>query len=290
MAKICSDINKPDGQYIVPASCQALLDFVSTLPLRKVPFIGRVTERMLADCFGVALCGEVFAARGAIARVMSPQSAEFMLSVALGAGDTTPHEDRDREGHARKGISTERTFRPLHAPDQLEQKCLPIGAIAPPRARSALPSAVSRRAAPPTRARRGRCRAIARCLAEDMAREGLRGKTLTLKLKPVTFETFTRALTLASHIHTEEQILRRAHARRPDASRAAGWCWTLRAAALTLRGVWCGQRGAAAAAARVPASHQAHGPPHVLAAQRGGPRPHAPPAQSAAAHPAAAAP
>ena len=51
-----------------------------------------------------------------------------------------------------------------------------------------------------------------------MAREGLRGKTLTLKLKPVTFETFTRALTLASHIHTEEQILRRAHARRPDAS------------------------------------------------------------------------
>jgi hypothetical protein len=132
VAKICSDINKPDGQYIVPASCQALLDFVSTLPLRKVPFIGRVTERMLADCFGVALCGEVFAARGAIARVMSPQSAEFMLSVALGAGDTTPHEDRDREGHARKGISTERTFRPLHAPDQLEQKCLPIGAIAPP--------------------------------------------------------------------------------------------------------------------------------------------------------------
>ena len=39
-----------------------------------------------------------------------------------------------------------------------------------------------------------------------MAEEGIKGKTLTLKLKPVTFETFTRSVTLQSYVTSYDQI------------------------------------------------------------------------------------
>ncbi len=49
LAKICSDINKPDGQYVLPSNRADILQFVSTLPIRKVGGIGKVTERMLHE-------------------------------------------------------------------------------------------------------------------------------------------------------------------------------------------------------------------------------------------------
>ena len=42
LAKVASDINKPNGQYILPREPTALRDFVQTLSLRKVPGIGKV--------------------------------------------------------------------------------------------------------------------------------------------------------------------------------------------------------------------------------------------------------
>ena len=42
LAKIGSDIKKPDGQYEVPRTRQAVMEFLSTLSVRKVPGIGRV--------------------------------------------------------------------------------------------------------------------------------------------------------------------------------------------------------------------------------------------------------
>lgn len=42
LAKICSDLNKPDGQMVLQTHPTQLAQFVSTLPVRKVPGIGRV--------------------------------------------------------------------------------------------------------------------------------------------------------------------------------------------------------------------------------------------------------
>ena len=36
LAKVCSDINKPDGQYILYASRDAIVRFLESLPIRKV--------------------------------------------------------------------------------------------------------------------------------------------------------------------------------------------------------------------------------------------------------------
>lgn len=38
LMQICSDINKPDGHYVLPAAREAVMAFLHTLPVRKVRF------------------------------------------------------------------------------------------------------------------------------------------------------------------------------------------------------------------------------------------------------------
>lgn len=40
--QICSDRNKPDGQWTIPPEVPAILNFVGELPIRKVSGIGKV--------------------------------------------------------------------------------------------------------------------------------------------------------------------------------------------------------------------------------------------------------
>ena len=165
LAKICSDINKPNGQYVLGASREEVLDFVRTLPIRKVGGIGKVTERTLEEVFGARTCHDLALASAPIACLLQPSTAQFLLTVALGSGGSESHEQLEMAGHERKSISCERTFRDLSARKELENKL----------------------------------QELATALAQDMMEQGLTGKTLTLKLKPVTFDTFTRAVTLASY-------------------------------------------------------------------------------------------
>lgn len=36
LAKICSDKNKPNGQFLVPSTVKAITEFITDLPIRKV--------------------------------------------------------------------------------------------------------------------------------------------------------------------------------------------------------------------------------------------------------------
>ena len=54
IAKISSDKNKPDGQYIVPATREAVLEFLRELPCRKVGGIGNGCTPVLAYLPGCA--------------------------------------------------------------------------------------------------------------------------------------------------------------------------------------------------------------------------------------------
>ena len=56
LAKIASDLNKPDGQYVItPAGMD---DFVHCLALEKIPGVGQVSARKLAD-MGLKTCADV---------------------------------------------------------------------------------------------------------------------------------------------------------------------------------------------------------------------------------------
>lgn len=87
LAKVCTDIHKPNGQYFLPPVYQSIMDFVQRLPIRKVSGIGGVTESML-KAVGVETCSDLFEKRGLLALIHSPVSSRFFLRVALGLGSS----------------------------------------------------------------------------------------------------------------------------------------------------------------------------------------------------------
>ncbi|XP_053303929.1 DNA polymerase kappa [Spea bombifrons] len=166
LAKVCSDKNKPNGQYIIPHDRQAVMDFIKDLPIRKVPGVGKVTEKML-KALGITTCTDLYQQRALLSLLFSDTSWHNFLNISMGLGAT--HIERDGE---RKSMSTERTFSEMSAPEeQLEL-----------------------------------CQELCKDLAQDLCKEDLKGKTVTLKLKNVNFEVKTRASTVTSGVSTEEEI------------------------------------------------------------------------------------
>ncbi|NWV65452.1 POLK polymerase, partial [Malurus elegans] len=166
LAKMCSDRNKPNGQYRISPERQAVLDFLKDLPIRKVPGIGKVTEKML-KALGIVSCSELYQQRALLSLLFSEISWRNFLDISLGLGST--HLEKDGE---RKSMSTERTFSEINTAE--DQYSL--------------------------------CRELCRDLAQELQKEGLKGKTVTLKLKNVNFEVKTRASTVLSSVSTEEEI------------------------------------------------------------------------------------
>lgn len=58
LAKVASDVNKPNGQHVIAAERPAITCFLATLSLRKLPGIGRVAERVLREVLHATTCDE----------------------------------------------------------------------------------------------------------------------------------------------------------------------------------------------------------------------------------------
>uniref|UniRef100_A0A671R2G3 DNA polymerase kappa n=1 Tax=Sinocyclocheilus anshuiensis TaxID=1608454 RepID=A0A671R2G3_9TELE len=166
LAKVCSDKNKPNGEYRIPPERQVVMGFMKDLPVRKVSGVGKVTEKMLA-ALGIVNCDQLGQQMALLSLLFSGTSWHNFLHISLGLGSTCIERDSER-----KSMSTERTF--VEMSDAEAQYSL--------------------------------CRDLCQDLAQDLQREGLKGKTVTLKLKNVKFEVKTRAFTLQYAVCTEEQI------------------------------------------------------------------------------------
>lgn len=166
LAKVCSDKNKPNGQYQILPSRSAVMDFIKDLPIRKVSGIGKVTEKMLM-ALGIVTCTELYQQRALLSLLFSETSWHYFLHIALGLGST----DLARDGE-RKSMSVERTFSEISKTE--EQYSL--------------------------------CQELCAELAHDLQKEGLKGRTVTIKLKNVNFEVKTRASTVPAAISTAEEI------------------------------------------------------------------------------------
>ncbi|XP_063114432.1 DNA polymerase kappa isoform X2 [Cavia porcellus] len=166
LAKVCSDKNKPNGQYQILPSRQAVMEFIKDLPIRKISGIGKVTEKML-KALGIITCAELYQQRALLSLLFSETSWHYFLHISLGLGST--HLARDGE---RKSMSVERTFNEINkAEDQYSL-----------------------------------CQELCSEIAQDLQKEGLKGRTVTVKLKNVNFEVKTRASTVSSVVSTEEEI------------------------------------------------------------------------------------
>ncbi|CAE6431558.1 unnamed protein product [Rhizoctonia solani] len=136
LAKICSDLNKPNGQYIMPFDRSTILEFTKNLPMRK----------------------------------QNKLHLHSLLCAYLGIHDNSvaPYT-RD----LRRSLGYERTFNPQNDSKVLLETL----------------------------------DKIAEGLAQDCEKRGWAGKTLTLKYKLDTYQTFSRAKSLPKWTMTKEDIL-----------------------------------------------------------------------------------
>ncbi|USP82396.1 uncharacterized protein yc1106_09670 [Curvularia clavata] len=168
LAKICSNINKPNGQFLLPSDRQTIIDFMRTLPTRKVNGIGRVFEREL-DAIGVKTCGDIYAHRAYIAKLFGQKAFQFLMQCYLGLGRTIIKRAEDYE---RKSVGTETTFKELQAPDALREKL----------------------------------RQVAEELEGDLKRTEYKGRTLCIKIKLHTYEVHTRQTTPPFAVHKADDL------------------------------------------------------------------------------------
>ena len=166
LAKICSDRNKPNGQFLLEPDRDVVLKFIRNLAIRKISGIGRVSEQML-KALGIETCEDLYTKRDLLYLLHSPISFRFLIQVSLGLGNTSIATDSKR-----KSIGTETTFSEINKPDELLEMC----------------------------------DKLCQSLAEDMKGQELKGKTVTIKLKTVKFEVKSRSLSPLSPVSTYEEI------------------------------------------------------------------------------------
>ncbi|PCH43374.1 IMS-domain-containing protein [Wolfiporia cocos MD-104 SS10] len=169
LAKICSDKNKPNGQYELEFEPRAIKAFMHDLSIRKVPGVGRVNERLL-DSIGIKTCGDIYTHRGILALMDKQFGLHFLLQAFLGIASNVVQPGQREE---RKSIGAERTFTPLADTNRILQKLEEIAAE----------------------------------LESDMEHGGWTGKTVTLKFKLDTYQVFTRAKSFDRWVSTKKEDL-----------------------------------------------------------------------------------
>ena len=170
LAKIASDINKPNGQYFVGPSEHEIIEFVHPLPLRKVCGIGRVMEKTLRGVSQIETVKDLYSRRADVHALFKPATVHFLLRVSIGHSESKRHESAGDENANntggdetlhRKGISHERTFSPTSSWSEL---CINL-------------------------------EKISLSIVHDLREKNLRPKTITLKVKLSNFDIVTKATT-----------------------------------------------------------------------------------------------
>ncbi len=102
LAKIASDWNKPDGQFVITPD--DVDEFVQTLPIRKLYGVGKVTARKM-ESYGIETCGDMQAYKKTELIEMFGSFGETLYTLCRGI-DERPVQTEGR----RKSISVEHTF------------------------------------------------------------------------------------------------------------------------------------------------------------------------------------
>jgi DNA polymerase kappa len=174
LAKICTDMNKPNGQTYLPPNTEGIMDFMKNLSVRKIPGIGRMTELILGS-LGIYNCADVLEKAVEIFLSFSEKTSSFLFRAALGISRN--HHEEDDEDACQKSISVSSTFRPLVTLEQFRDKISELSEE----------------------------------LSERIDKRKVAGITVTLELKSVKFEVVQKSMTVKSYIWLAEDIARYCH-------------------------------------------------------------------------------
>ncbi len=153
LAKIASDWKKPDGCFVIrPHQVES---FLTPLPVRKIPGVGKATEQVLTD-MGIATVGDLrqWTEEELIARFGKWGTRLFELARGIDESPVVPSRKR-------KSWSSENTF----------QKDITLEEVAE------------------------YLRSEAHHLWESLEQRSIHGRTITVKLRTGDFQTATRRLT-----------------------------------------------------------------------------------------------
>ena len=166
LAKLASDLEKPDGLVIVPP--ENVEKFLAPLPVGRIFGVGKKTEARLAG-LGFRTIGELAAAdHKKLAAALGERMAAQLLALAHGIDDRPVEPIR-----AAQSIGREETFeKDLLAREAAERVLL----------------------------------SLAEEVGWRLRREGLAARTVTLKVRLASFDTFTRSRTFPDPLSYDEDI------------------------------------------------------------------------------------
>ncbi|CAG9311916.1 unnamed protein product [Blepharisma stoltei] len=168
LAKMATEINKPNGQFYLQPEKAAIIDFIEKQNVRKVPGCGKVLEKLLNE-LGVKKCQDILKKKLEISFVFNETSLVFLLKSALGLGPTH-HPQSASEEH--KSVSISRTFPPTGNLQEIEEKL----------------------------------KSFCETIAKELEEKDAECKNLTVTIKTLNYEVINRSETSKKFIHKLEDI------------------------------------------------------------------------------------
>lgn len=119
LAKVASDLHKPDGLTVVPDDPDGVRAFLAPLPVGRIFGVGRTTGEALA-ALGIRTIGDLQRAdAAALARRVGPRAASELRALAFGIDSREVETEREE-----KSISREHTF-----PEDTTDRALVLGTL-----------------------------------------------------------------------------------------------------------------------------------------------------------------
>jgi DNA polymerase IV len=165
LAKIASDLNKPDGLTIIAAA--DVPAFLKTLPVAKIPGVGAKTVTRL-QALGVTKTGEILDYPRAFWQKQLGKSGLVLYERALGIDSSQVTPDTEPKSCGAENTLAQDTADPEELRQWLLQQAERVG--------------------------------------RDLRQDGLKGRTVTLKIKYADFKQVTRSHTLALPTSSTHQI------------------------------------------------------------------------------------
>ena len=166
IAKIASDLDKPDGLCVLPR--ERFLEVIGDRPVRIIPGVGPKTEERLLGSGLRTVADLARADAGSLASLTGAKHADGLIRRARGYGSAEIAVKRERKSESR-----ERTF----LVDEADPEVM-----------------------------RAEIDSMARAVARHLDEQGIRGRTVTLKIRLAPFRTFTRSRTVPEPTSDEDRV------------------------------------------------------------------------------------
>ncbi|KAL8451374.1 hypothetical protein Emed_002039 [Eimeria media] len=121
VAKIASDVNKPNGQKIiaatsaaatpaaVAAATAAVREFLDQLNVRKLPGVGKHREKLL-DALEINTCGQLLQQAPLLLHLLPRVTAVHLLRLAMGLDGSKVEQQQQQQQQQQQSVSCEETF------------------------------------------------------------------------------------------------------------------------------------------------------------------------------------